>query len=382
MTDFMKYAYFPNNKKTHLYENFNIGTIDLVSVPVYNELKADYNTLLSLKSGADKEYNDIISDTEYKKNQQNAEHNAAIDVIQNTADYNEKTKTETHNAEVNNRNKEYETLLNEKNALEKNFNDLEKDFKIKVAKIAELATKLLSIKTNRDAAVKIIKANIETAKQEYTNTTQRLGLRRTELNNKIEEFNRQQGLLNTEVQKITTLGVKFQNQSNKVVELDNIIDNLAKERITLDTEYNTWVAKFAALEEKFKKIEADISLYLKKGENNLEYITALLREKRLVQDKLFTYSEDKYNSQTHLIDDINLEMSPSELLENNQKREITKNGSKFSNLKNDIMSISKNIQINKNQYRKKSFYIFLLTNAFIFLVIGLIVVILMKKNYI
>jgi len=382
MTDLVEHAYFPSNINTHGYENFNIGTIDLVSVPVYNELNIDYTNLKSLKDGVDNEYNSIIADKNSKLSQNLTASINADNTLRTSMETTESTATAAHNTQANNLNTTYDDLIKAKGALQVKFNELDRDVRMKIAKISELSANLMKIKTDKEEAVRLVKAEIAKVKEEHAYELQRLNMQQTLLNNEIKKYNDHQTTLADENQKIITLDGKFQNQISKVAELNVLIDNLEKEQIALDVEISVWVGKFAALENKFKKIEDEISTYLKKGEVNLEYISELLKEKRIAQDQLFAYSEDKYNSQTHLIDDVNLEMSPSELLENNQQREIIKNTSKFDKMQNDISSISKTIQIKKNEYRKKSFYIFLLTNAFIFLVISLIVVLLMKQRFI
>jgi len=382
MVDLLEHAYFPSNTETHLYENFNIGTINLVSVPTYDSINTDLADLKLLKTGIDKTFKDINDDKKYQLVKNVTTHTNLINTKENTFRDKNKTTIDAHNNDVDRRNTEYDTLVTKKINLEKQFKELNDEFKIKVAKIEELANKLIKLKRDNMEAVRRIKAQIVAAKQEYRAAVERLVIQRDLLNIEIKKYNAKQGEISAKNVKIKIIETKFQEQASKVLQLNVMLDKIAKDKVALDSEYNMWVGKFVALEQKFKKIEDEISTYLRKGENNLEYITALLDEKRIVQDKLFAYSEDKYNSQSHLIDDINSELTPSDLLENNQQREITKNSSKFSKLKNDIMSISKNILIKKNEYRKKSFYIFLLTNIFIFLVISLIIVFLMKSNYI
>lgn len=236
------------------------------------------------------------------------------------------------------------------------------------------------MKSDRAEAIRLIKVQIDIAKREYAVELARLNAEKLKLDAEIKKFNEYQTTLGKETQKYIKLTKKFVSQLSKINELNRLIDDLDKEKGVLDTEYSVWVARFAALESDFKKIEDELSKYLKKGENDLEQINALLQEKRLVQDRLFKYTEDKYNSQTHLVDDVNLEMVPSELLENNQRRKLKKEKAKFGKLNDDIASVSKTIQINENEYRKKSFYIFLLTNAFIFLIIILIIVVLMRNG--
>jgi hypothetical protein len=382
MVDLLEHAYFPSNTETHLYENFNIGTINLVSVPTYDSINTDLDDLRLLKTGIDKTFKDINDDKKYQLDKNVTTQANLINTKENTFRDKNKTTIDAHNNDVDRRNTEYDTLVTKKLNLEKQFKELNDEFKIKVAKIEELANKLIKLKRDNMEAVRRIKAQIVAAKQEYRAAVERLVIQRDLLNIEIKKYNDKQEEISAKNVKIKIIETKFQEQTSKVLQLNVMLDKIAKDKVALDSEYNMWVGKFVALEEKFKKIEDEISTYLRKGENNLEYITALLDEKRIVQDKLFAYSEDKYNSQSHLIDDINSELTPSDLLENNQQREITKNSSKFSKLKNDIMSISKNILIKKNEYRKKSFYIFLLTNIFIFLIISLIIVFLMKRNYI
>ena len=360
----------------------DLDALDLVSVPVYNQFKKKLKNLVGLKSAKDAEYAGILSDQQYKLGQRAIKAGTENTKLQTDATNNENAAITKHNTSVDNANTQYDALVKEKADLQKKFNELNADLQKKIAEISELAAKLMKIKADKEEAIRIIKEQIAKVRKLYEAELARLNIQKKALDEKIKKFNEYQATLNAEEQKFVVLDNKFQSQLSKLNEINVLIDDLNKEKVVLDTEYAVWQAKFSALESDFRAIEEKISKYLKKGENELEYLNDLLKEKRIVQDKLFAYSEDKYNSQTHLVDDVNLEMSPSELLENNQGREIVKNTSKFDKLKTDIMSISKNIQINKNEYRKKSFYIFLLTHAFIFLIITLIIVILMRNGII
>ena len=354
--------------------------LNLVTVPEYNELKTDYTGLVSLKQGRDNQYSGILSShqSELSTRQQ-----AATVEIQNL-NKSEKEKRlkaiSSHNSQVDDTNTQYDNLLKAKAALQEQFNELNAQLKIKIAEISALAEKLMKIKTDKEEAIRIIKEQIAVAKAKYEAELNRLNIEKAKLDEQIKKFNEYQKSLNQEQQKIIDLDGKFQSQLSKIKSLNTLIDNLGKNKVILDSDFAVWTSKFVSLESEFKKIEDKISKYLKQGEMELEHINSLLKEKRLVQDKLFEYTENRYNSQTHLIDDLNLEMMPSEILSSNQNKEIKKNDSKYDKLKGDIMSLSKNIQINKNQYRKKSFYIFLLTHVFVVLILLLIVFILMRNG--
>ena len=64
----------------------------------------------------------------------------------------------------------------------------------------------------------------------------------------------------------------------------------------------------------------------------------------------------------------------------NQEREIDRNNSKLKSLKNDILTLRRQLELGENEYRKKSFYIFFLKNIFIFLLLGLLLGLLVKNE--
>ena len=64
----------------------------------------------------------------------------------------------------------------------------------------------------------------------------------------------------------------------------------------------------------------------------------------------------------------------------NQDKEISRNTQKLRSLKNDILTLRRQLELGENEYRKKSFYIFFLKNIFIFLLFGLLLGLLVKNN--
>lgn len=71
--------------------------------------------------------------------------------------------------------------------------------------------------------------------------------------------------------------------------------------------------------------------------------------------------------------------SLSQRQQDSQKKEIDKNNDKIDFLKNDIMTVRKQLMISENEHRKKSFYVFFLKIIYIFL-IGIGTIILLVKN--
>mgnify|MGYP006083400165 CR=1 FL=1 len=87
-----------------------------------------------------------------------------------------------------------------------------------------------------------------------------------------------------------------------------------------------------------------------------------------------------YNANTDIMNSNLAAETTKNILLSNQKREINHNNNKIDNLKGDIMSMSRQVHIAENEYRKKSFYIFLLKHIFIFLLLILLVGLLIKND--
>tara|TARA_B110000971_G_C19809962_1_gene408319 strand:+ start:69 stop:653 length:585 start_codon:yes stop_codon:yes gene_type:complete len=95
---------------------------------------------------------------------------------------------------------------------------------------------------------------------------------------------------------------------------------------------------------------------------------------------LWKQKSEIYNANTELINaNHSTEMTKNILLQN-QNKEIIDNNLKIDDLKGDIMSMSRQVHIAENEYKKKSFYIFLLKHIFIFLLLILLVGLLMKND--
>ena len=87
-----------------------------------------------------------------------------------------------------------------------------------------------------------------------------------------------------------------------------------------------------------------------------------------------------YNANTDIMNSNLTAETTKNILLGNQRREIEHNNDKIGNLKGDIMSMSRQVHIAENEYRKKSFYIFLLKHIFIFLLLILLVGLLIKND--
>ena len=174
------------------------------------------------------------------------------------------------------------------------------------------------------------------------------------------------------VEKQNKLQTKYSDQVVQRQDLQEQTDTLNTEFGELSVIHTDWQNQFTKIGNDILKVEFEISNYLNRGESNLEHLEKLLAEKRIIQNKLFKYTEEIYNSHTQLIGDTSLEDIPIRMLGQRQSKETNINKTKVDNLKTDLSSLGKNIQINQNLSRKKSFYIFLLTQVFI----GLIIIIL------
>lgn len=120
-----------------------------------------------------------------------------------------------------------------------------------------------------------------------------------------------------------------------------------------------------------KEINDEIS-----NELILNKILRLVDEKKKILNEL----ERDYNRDTSILNDKYEAGDVKDNLMANQDKEISRNTQKLRSLKNDILTLRRQLELGENEYRKKSFYIFFLKNIFIFLLFGLLLGLLVKNN--
>lgn len=104
--------------------------------------------------------------------------------------------------------------------------------------------------------------------------------------------------------------------------------------------------------------------------------------KRLVDEKkrLLETLAGKYKSETVTMSDRHDLTGKSDHILGNQEKEILRNNKKLNNLKSDILTLRRQLQISESDYRKKSLVIFFLKNIFILLLIVILITLLVKNG--
>ena len=105
-------------------------------------------------------------------------------------------------------------------------------------------------------------------------------------------------------------------------------------------------------------------------------ILRLIEEKKKVMNEL----ERDYLRNTEIIESKNKTTDTKDTLLENQSREIDRNKEKLTRIRNDILTLRRQLEISENDYKKKSFTIFFLKNIFIYLLFCLLVALLVKNQ--
>ena len=108
----------------------------------------------------------------------------------------------------------------------------------------------------------------------------------------------------------------------------------------------------------------------------LSKILRLVDEKKKILKEL----ERDYNRDTSILKGKYETGDTKNTLLINQEREIKRNNIKLKSIKNDILTLRRQLELGENEYRKKSFYIFFLKNIFIFLLLSLLLGLLIKTE--
>lgn len=115
----------------------------------------------------------------------------------------------------------------------------------------------------------------------------------------------------------------------------------------------------------------------KEASNQLisDKIQQLVQEKRDIADQFVR----DYNRDTDVVNEKIVTIHNMKKLNRNLNREMARNELKLGNLRNDILTLRRQIEVSENEHSKKSFIVFFLKNVFIFL-LGIILVTLLVKN--
>lgn len=99
-------------------------------------------------------------------------------------------------------------------------------------------------------------------------------------------------------------------------------------------------------------------------------------EKKNLMDKV----KSNYNKNTDKLSNIFDNSDSIDTIINIQEKNIGKNNKKINKIENDVMTLRQQIELSKNEYKKRSLLIFLLKYIFILLLIGLLFSVLIKNN--
>ena len=105
-------------------------------------------------------------------------------------------------------------------------------------------------------------------------------------------------------------------------------------------------------------------------------VDTLIKEK----ERIFDDSERRYNTNTDIISNTFDHMNSKDSLLKNQKKIVSSNSDKIQEMNNDILSLRRQLELSYNEYKKRSFVIFILKNIFVYLMLALLIGILMNKK--
>ena len=130
--------------------------------------------------------------------------------------------------------------------------------------------------------------------------------------------------------------------------------------------------------------KAKIMLENDKGLSDNDINSNLIRTKieLLKEEKQFVLGElsKDYNRNTHILNEkYNTRDTKNHLIKNQQK-EIARNNKKLNFIKNDILTLKRQLEISENHYTQKSFLLFILKNIFILFLLLLLVILLVKTK--
>lgn len=87
-----------------------------------------------------------------------------------------------------------------------------------------------------------------------------------------------------------------------------------------------------------------------------------------------------YNANTDIISSTLKNEGSDNIILQNQDKSILENENKIKKIKNDVLTIRRQLELNFNEYKKRSYIIFFLKNILIFLTLSLFIALLVKNN--
>jgi hypothetical protein len=105
-------------------------------------------------------------------------------------------------------------------------------------------------------------------------------------------------------------------------------------------------------------------------------IDALLDEKKLALSRL----ELEYKSAVSIYNSSLQNKDKTDMYLLNQDREINKNQEKINQLRSEILTLRRQVELGENEYLRKSYKVFFLKHIFVFALIGMFVGLLYKKG--
>jgi len=132
--------------------------------------------------------------------------------------------------------------------------------------------------------------------------------------------------------------------------------------------------------ESLKELEAELAAYMLKPDSDPIILTKLLQRKKALMSELFDEKERKYSENTYRLNRRFVANAPTDILFRNQQNEYSQNNKKIDTLRKDMTSVFKQIHTQQNEYRKSSYFIFILKQIFIYILLILLIGLLMKNK--
>jgi len=284
--------------------------------------------------------------------------------------------TAEYDSEVRAITEKQNELDESKVALQAEYNKLEQEYKLKRMEVTQLNSDIRIAKYQAAEAQAALKQELALLQSDYLN-------RKDILDKKKEDIEAEQVKIDNKKLEIKELEIKIGNRWEEYNQRTEDLEKLEDEIEELENSKPIRLANLQnakSVEDRLNATLAELEkelLELKKDPEkkyNPLILKRLMRRKKKVLKQLFRVEEDAYNTHSRIVNVRSERNHTTDMLLDNQNREIDKNTKNIGNAKDELGNTNRRIHIEQNNTRKRDYYIYLLKHTFIFILACMLVI--------
>ena len=288
--------------------------------------------------------------------------------------------TQEHKAILETLIKRSADLEKKRAQLDKEYQELQRVYNIKKARLTELRNEIRIETANAAALTEAYREELQRLKDDKRRAEEKIFEAMKNIQKEKIKIDNIKNKINIKIIEYSKRLVESRARGEQILGLEDIKRKrkLANNALTREIQFAPSMLKMH--KESLAELEAELAEYKKNPENDPIFLLKLLDRKKKLMAALFDAGENRYNMNTERLNRTQVVSVPTDILLDNQEGELKQNNRKIDNLTKDLSTSAKSVQINNNEYRKRDYFMFILKYVGIFFLLMLLTALLIKNE--